>query len=352
MTHYAVLLDDARIVDESLIMQSILRGVQLSGVEVTVIVPGKAEDQPTPFFEEVHTISAPIPPRPWRRRAEANRLADILENLGVDAIFWSGLNATGLAHDLAAELDLPLVGDLWREEQILEASRSSHVDTWIARTEALAEQIRTTIRHGTIISARPPIESESSSHMPDTRPSLVVLDPGPTQASRYMIIDALQMTMDLREDLEVFLELRGRRAHRVWRMLQNDPALSQVTALDTLGPVRELVSAATIVAAPDPACPARTIVPAAMCGGAAIICADTRNDELLREDETAVVPMESTPESWRDAMVRLLDDPPLRQRIARAGKVQATRACRPSAAIDAWVTGLSLSVDPPAYPLG
>ena len=172
-----------------------------------------------------------------------------------------------------------------------------------------------------------------------------MLDPGSGRQARETAVASLRLAMEAREDLEVFLELRGRSCHHTWRLLQQDATLERVTVLDTVGPLRDLIGTASIVVAPDPACPARSILPAAMC-------ADTRNDELLQEGRTAVVPTEATPDSWCRVMIQLVEDPPLRQRIAVAAAASASEACRPETAIDAWITAFTASADPPAYPLG
>ena len=124
-----------------------------------------------------------------------------------------------------------------------------------------------------MVTARAPIVQTPATRLPDKRPSLVVLDPGDRPRLWDALLDALTTVLEARPDLECIMELRNRREHRLWRQLRQRELLSRISVESTAGPLESLVAAATMVVAPDPSMPCRTIISTAMAGGAVLLAA-------------------------------------------------------------------------------
>jgi glycosyltransferase involved in cell wall biosynthesis len=174
---------------------------------------------------------------------------------------------------------------------------------------------------------------------------MVILDPGGPPREAQYLVGALGRVIEQRPDLEVFVELRSGASHRLWQMLQKSGLLDTVTVLDHVGALVPLVAKASVVVAPAPQGPARSLIPLSMCGGAAVVAASTACDELLIHNETALVLGPGDADTWAAALGALLSDPPLRQRLARTGRSRATDACREETALAAWITAITSSTE-------
>ncbi len=348
--HIGLLIAPARLLDERPVFAAIAQGLADAGIRQTHVA-ASTTPPPSPLLEGTDWVSAPMPLRWGRRRSELDAAAQTLSRSPIDALFYSGDEAARTARELAARLEVPIACDVWRADQVVAARRLPYIDTWITRTDALAGAMRSSLKHGTVITARPPVQFGTTARLPDTRPSLVMLDPGASRKTGPPMIEAVSEVLKSRPDLEAFLELRGPRAPRLWKEADRLHILDRVTVLDRVGMLAPLVGAATIVAAPDPEGPARSVLPMAMCGGAALVADSHVQDDLLIANETAI--LVSQPESgpWCEAMSGLLADPATRQRISHAGARTARNACRPDTAMAAWVTALTAAAAPTPHAL-
>jgi len=353
--HVVLAIEHTRLRDDRPTLAKIAQGLLEAGIEQTHVLGSPQSGAPvTPLLEDIDTHSTPMPPR-WGYRAEAiSVLSPLISRRPVDVLCWSGDGASVTARDLATRLEIPLACDTWRAEQIDGSPRRPYVDTWIARSNAIADGLRSALRHGTVITARPPIDLPPSMRTPDTRPSIVVLDPGPGGKRKYAtpLLEALAAVLKQRPDVEAFLELRGGTSHRLWRIVSKLGLCERVTVLGHVGMLGPLVAGATIVVSPDPTGPARTLIPMAMCGGAAMVCASSEWEDLLMPGQTAQVPASFDVVGWTAAIGELLADPPKRQAIAQAGERAARAECRPDTAIAAWITAITASAESVSYPVG
>lgn len=345
-------IDEPRRQDDEIALSTIARGLRDAGIEQIHLLAEPPEGRAVmPLVDDIDCLTAAMPQRWWSRGRIAAEVIDALIKRPVDLVFFSGDGVALLAHDLAATLEVPLVADVWRTKQIDVAARSPLVDAWIARTEAVGERLRGVLRAGTVITARPPLSLHTTTRLPDRRPAMVVLDPGRAKRHAEPLLDALASVLAARPDIEVFLELRGGSSHALWRMIQQRGLLEHVSVLDRVGTMGRLVAEATVVVVPDPSGPARTLIPIAMCGGAAMIAASNACEELLEHDATAVLLEGGDAQRWRGAMLALIADPPSRHRLAHEGQRRAVAACRPDGAMDAWLTAITTTMEPEPYPL-
>jgi len=352
MSHVVIAIDPARREDDEIALSAISSGLQNANIELTYLLAEPAEGRAlTPLLEEVPCLSAPMPQRWWSRHRVARELADQLSRRPVDLVFWSGDGAAALARELAPLLEVPLIGDVWRRDQVDAARRLPQVDAWIARTESLGHALRSVLKVGTVITARPPLRVRAATRLPDRRPAMVVLDPGKSTARAEPLLDALTAVLGARSDLEVFLELRGGASHTLWKMAKQRGLLEHVSVLDRVGTMGRLVAEATIVVAADPTGPARTLIPIAMCGGAVLIAASTSCEELLEQDATAILVEDGDAARWQTAMLNMIVEPPARHRLAQEGQRRAQLACHPEAAMDAWLTAITTTMEPAPYPI-
>lgn len=346
MTHVVFAIDELRQEDDAIALSAIAKGLLDAGIEQThLLATPRGGQQITPLLEDIECMSVRMPRRWWGRAHTNRELASHFTRRPVDLVFWSGDQAASLARDLAAQLEAPLVGDVWTRSQVDAARRSPLVDAWIARTDSVADQLRDVLKAGTVITARPPVSVERPTRLPGRRPSIVVLDPGPSTRHAGPLLDGLRVTIDARPDIEAFLELRGGASHTLWKMVKARGLLEHVSVLDRIGTMGRLVAEATIVVAPDPEGPARTVIPLAMAGGAAVIAASDRCEELLEDNVTARLIDVFDADRWHNAIIELIAEPPLRQRLAHEGQRRAIAATRQDTAMDAWITALTTTME-------
>ncbi len=350
--HLLIIIDAPRLDEDRRALQAIAMGLRDASIEQTHILATQEEDTPVePLLDTVDPVQTAMPARWWRRSTHAAAVAEQVGTQPIDAIFWSGDAAAVLARDLAATFEVPLIGDTWRAEQVQNASRTPWIDTWIARTDRIGELLRRAVNHGRIVTARPPVDLKVTPRIPGTRPTMIVLDPGQAARDSEYIVDAVAHVTAQRPDVELFFELRGGSGHRLWKKLRQHRLLDRTTVLDHVGWLTPLVARASIVVAPDPSGPARSLLPLSMCGGAAVVAASDACEELLIHDDTSLVLTPGDARAWASALGSLLTDPALRQRLATSGSGRARIACRPDTAMAAWITAVTASVEPASYPI-
>ncbi len=352
MTRILIAIDEPRREDDEIALTAIARGLRKADIEQVHLLAEPTEGRGgASLLEEIDVLTAPIPQRWWSRKRIAAELAAALTRRPVDLVLYSGNGVALLARDLAAILEVPLIADIWRSDQVDVANRSPLVDAWIARTDAVGNRLRSILRAGTVITARPPLDIQATTRLPDRRPAMVVLDPGRSVRHAEPLLDALTSVLAARPDIEAFLELRGGASHKLWKMIERRGLLESVSVLDRVGTMGRLVAEATLVVAPDPSGPARSLIPIAMSGGAALIAASNACEELLEHDVTAILVEDGEVDNWQSAMLDMSTDPPARLRIAHEGQRRALEACRPDVAMDAWVTAITTTMEPESYPL-
>lgn len=352
MTRVLVAVDQARAQDESGTWQRIAKGLQDAGMEqIHLLAPTEDRPPPAPLLQDVEVLTCPMPLPWWRVRTQGEALARQIEPRSIDVLLASGDGATSALLPVRDRLDIPLMVDVWRGSQIDQVD-TIRADLWIARSEALADALRAKVDHGTVVTARSPIVQKPVTRLPDKRPALVVLDPGDRPRLWTPLLDALANILDTRPDLECFMELRHRRSHRLWRQLRQRQLLTRISVEATAGPLESLVAAATMVIAPDPNMPCRTIMSTAMAGGAVLLAASDQHDELIRDQDTAMVINPHTATAWREAMLMVLEDPQKRHDWSRHAIEAVSAACQPDAVMAAWVTAIASATAPNLYPLG
>jgi len=352
MMRLLLAIDTPRFQDEAGTWRAIAKELLNAGIEQVHLLADAGDAAPRPvLLEGVESLTTQLPPAWWRRRRAAHRLTHQIDELGIDVLLASGPAAVASLIPVRDQLDIPLLVDVWRHEQI-GAIDSIRADVWLARSEALADALRGRIEHGTVVTTRSPIAQQPVTRMPDKRPSLVVLDPGSRPRDWEPILHALTDVLESRPDLECFMELRSDRSHRLWRQLRQRGLLERVSVEPTAGPLEQLVAAATMVAAPDPAMPCRTIVSSSMAGGAVLLATSSQNDDLIRHGDTAVVVDEATGTAWTHAMESILQDPQRRHDLSRHAIAALEAAAHYETAMPAWITAIGSAAAPASYPLG
>ena len=352
MTRILLAFDQARAEDESVTWRRIAMGLRDSGIQQVHLRAARHEGPaPAALLEDTAVLTCPMPLPWWRTRTLGDRLARQIESHSVDALVASGEGAVSALVPVRDRLDIPLLVDVWRGSQ-LDQFDAIRADLWIARSEALAEALRKRVEHGTVVTARAPIVQTPATRLPDKRPSLVVLDPGDRPRLWDALLDALTTVLEARPDLECIMELRNRREHRLWRQLRQRELLSRISVESTAGPLESLVAAATMVVAPDPSMPCRTIISTAMAGGAVLLAASAKNDELIRDRDTAVVVDQGTATQWTEAMQMVLEDPQKRHDWSRHAIAAVSAACEPESTLAAWVTAVASATAPSSYAIG
>ncbi|MBT5381271.1 MAG: hypothetical protein HOL13_00340 [Phycisphaerae bacterium] len=154
MSHVLFVIDQLRQEDDAIALAAIAQGLMDAGIDQTHLLASPSDGQQiSPILEGVDCISTRMPRRWWGRARTAQDCAAHFARRPVDLVFWSGDQAASLSRELAAELESPLIGDVWKRSQVDAAKRSPLVDAWIARTDSLSVQLRDELKAGTVITA-------------------------------------------------------------------------------------------------------------------------------------------------------------------------------------------------------
>lgn len=327
--HVALIVDRGRLEAERAAISRLAVGLMSEGLRVTCVLP-EAADEFAAESEEMglaQTVTAPMRVLPWARADRATRLVSALERQPPDVLHAFGREAWTLGLDLAERLDRPVALDVAEANDIkaLPAGRRTEcIGAYIVPTGPMADAARETVEPELVCLvptgvAIPP-QARAVLAAEDREPGLSVLGFGLDMPMYAGLLGGLAHLQRTRGDLHVFLELRGRYQHEIWRLAQDLDLMHTVSTFAKATQARALLTDCDVLVVPERVGIMRTVILETMAVGVPVVAGPDPWLDMFIHGRTAMVVADGEPASWAAAMEGVLADPAAARAMGRAGR--------------------------------
>ena len=315
MSSIAMFMSGERLDQEHGMLNRLAVGLMNDGEHVTRVIPPSSNNIPTDYEQAVSII-----PRihtqfsfPFLQRKELlENLCSELKKQKTNSIVCFGVDVTKLGLAIAPLLDIPLYQEVISMRAVRRVKKNSPVTRWFAATPSLEQAIIE--RVGEDRAAFVPLGVTT---MPEKEPSsdsstkcAVVLNASDEPKSTEKILEALKA----HPEIHIFLELDGKKDHKVWSVVEEKNMLDRTTCLQNVASLRSLIVQSDLVILPSSHMPLRTVLLEAMESGVPVLATKIEGFDMLVEGETALI----VEGSWKEPMRTILQDDDLSTRLGSA----------------------------------
>lgn len=343
--HVAMIMDEERLLHEHPMLNRLSVGLIDAGVTLTRIVPDIVQAE-TIFAGErrvalAHRLPAPFRVLPWMRRTRAQRLANALEKSPPDVIYAIGEQTWSLATDLGAIIERPAAINIWAARQLHRlphGKAASQIGGYIAATTTLAAALRkrvdpefvTHVPIGVAIPRRPKSVLERA----EDAIGVAIVGSGRDAPAYEAMLSGISRVLHRLPQTQVVLELRGPRAHEIWRMARRLDLLGSISTVQDAAQIRSLLTGCDVLVVPERNGEVSSILLECMASAMPVVTAADPYLEMLIDDETAVLVRENSSEEWAGDLLRALTDPEYARRLGMGARGLVEHAYRSSLQID------------------
>ena len=331
-----------RLEQEHAMLNRLSVGLMDNGTQVIQIVPTHSTDL-TPYEQSIslaRRFHAPMPVSMLLRKARRDEVFETLEKANTTIIAAFGKQAVQLALDVAPVLNISVLAEVVSMKDASKTKTSSPIWRWFAATPSIERTIAS--RVGQERTALVPLGvavHETANNSKYTAASskefcLTILEAASDPKATRAILGSLQNE----QNIHVFMELKGRHQHRIWRTVQNLEMLDRVTCLRDVGELRSLISQTNLIILPSEKMPVRTVFLEAMRCGVPVISPEIAGFDMLVDEETALI----AKGDWQDPLHRMLNNPDLATRIGSAGSELISKHYGSATQIEAFEAAYSL----------
>ena len=315
MSSIAMFMSGERIDQEHGMLNRLAVGLMNDGEQVTRVIPPYNNNIPADYEQSVSII-----PRihtqfsfPFLQRKELlENLCSELKKQKTTSIVCFGVDVTKLGLAIATLLDVPLYQEVISMREARRVKRNSPVTRWFAATPSLEQAIIE--RVGEDRAAFVPLGVTT---MPKNKPfsdsptkCAVILNGGDEPKSTEKILEALKA----HPEIHIFLELDGKKDHKVWSVVEEENMLNRTTCLQNVASLRSLIIQSDLVILPSSHMPLRTVLLEAMASGVPVLAKKIEGFDMLVEGETALI----VKGSWNEPLKTILQDDDLSSRLGSA----------------------------------
>ena len=339
----SIIMSKDRLEQEHAMLNRLAVGLMDDGTQVIQVVPTHSMIELTPYEQSVtlaERTHVPMPVSRLLRKARRDEIVNTLKKANTTIIAAFGKHATQLALDVAPILDVSVLSEVVSMKDANKTKSSSKIWRWFAATPSIERAIAK--RVGQERTALVPLGvaahdfNEGNKDTPTSNGEfcLTILDAASEPKATRAILESLSNE----QGIHVFMELRGRHQHRIWRSVQELEMLDRVTCLRDVGELRLLVAQTNLIVLSSHKMTVRTVFLEAMRCGVPVICQDIAGFDMLVDEETALV----VKGDWREPLHRILHDPDLAARIGTAASELVSTHYGSAAQIEAFEAAFSL----------
>jgi glycosyltransferase involved in cell wall biosynthesis len=233
-----------------------------------------------------------------------------------DIFYAVGEGAWNVGMDLAEAIERPVLLDVWNGRLARRVPRGRHarmVGGYVTPTRALREVLCQSIDPG-LVSAVPtgvalPVESREVFARPDACVSIAVVGGGRDVPAYRAMLGGLSRVNREYPQLQIFLELRGRHQHEIWRYAQKLRLLDRISTVRDASPHRRLLTQCDMMLLPERYGELFSIMLEAMANGMVVIASHDPMIEMLQAEDSARIASADSPEEWAQLIRRTIQDP-------------------------------------------
>ena len=335
----SIIMSPDRLEQEHAMLNRLTVGLMDDGTQVLQITPMHSEEivlyeKTISLAKRIHT---PMPVSFLLRKTRREKVSESLARAKTTIIAAFGKHATQLALDVSSILNVPVLSEVVSMKDALKTKTSSPIWRWFAATPTIERAIAS--RVGQERTALVPL-GIATHNVDHSTPNIsrefcvTVLDAADDPKASLAILEALQK----QKDIHIFLELTGRKQHRIWRIVQDLNMLQQVTCLRDASELRSLITQSNLIIIPSLQAPIRTVLLEAMHSGVPVVAPEIAGFDMLIDEETALI----VDNDWGEPIQRIISDPNTAFRIGSAGSELVTTHYSSSTQIEAFEAAFSL----------
>lgn len=329
--HIALIIDKERLLLERDSINRLMVGLVTEGIRVTRIVPDSLDHQWIEAGESrvslVHHLDTPMPTFPLLRSLRCRRLAETMHGSIPDAFHAFGITAWDLGRDLADAMDRPVILETCSpaESKHLPTGRAArNVAAYVCPTDALAGTLSTRVTRERVLVVPPGVRAPDSPtelfRNPEDAISLAIIGSGRDVPAYEVVLTALgSITADYPQ-LNIFLELPGRRSRSIWRIVERLGLLGNVSCLDHAAGLRRHLTRCDAMLIPEEFGELRILMLDAMAAGLPIIAPSDPCLSMLEDQINALLMTDGRSGQWERNLRRLLSDPEEARALGRMGR--------------------------------
>jgi glycosyltransferase involved in cell wall biosynthesis len=318
----ALIASEYTVREYSMFLQNMLVGLADESIPVALVCPPNF-DPASVFTDAAEVINYPTFDLPLMAHINIKLLAERLAKFEPTIIHCLCESRASLAKKLAYRLDLPyvlMVNSLQGRWNRLSASLN-HCARIIVPANSLVENMKSVFPHFAERTEQINIGSfvaENRCCFSDFTRLTTIVMAGPSKKAdeienlfsviRHLVIDGYEFM--------VVLVGKGRADRQMWKLLEALDLLKIVSIVPRQLPLRSILAAADIFIQPQPNCTFNPILLQAMSVGAAVAGCTGGVDDLIIEDQTAVVFDPNDEMSIMRTLKRLLDRQEFSRQIA------------------------------------
>jgi len=314
----AMIMSQDRLEQEHTMLNRLVVGLINDGRQVIRIIPTPANDELAPYEKAVSLakrvcVSMPVT---WLlRSARRDTIVEALQKTEASVITVFGRQALKVAADVKAALDIPVLYEVVSMRDAKRTKSSSQVSRWFAATPSIQSAIAQRVGQDRAalvpLGIATPTSSKEHLAMSASYRCLVILDATSDPKATRTILNLLSKM----QNINIFLELSGRKQHQVWRCVRDLDMHDRVTCLREVSELRSLIVRCDLVILPAQSVPIRTVLLEAMRYGVPVVSAQIDGFDMLVDEETALI----VNGNWKESLERILDDSDLAKRIGQGG---------------------------------
>lgn len=290
-------------------------GLMNEGEQVTRVLPHFNGDTPPDYEQAVSLIpkfhtqfSLPF----LQRKEIIATLSTALKKAKVTSIVAFGNETLQLSIATASILKIPIYQEIISMREAKRVRKNTPVTRWLGATPSMERAI--TERVGEDRSAFMPLgvatigERIPSDSSPTT--FVIILQASDAPKSTIKLLEALKAY----PNTHVFLELDGKKDHKIWSAVKETNALGRTTCLQNIAALRSLIVETDLLILPASNMPMRTVLLEAMVRGVPVLANNIDGFDMLIDGETALI----APGTWEGPLKTILEDHDLRSRLSHA----------------------------------
>ena len=318
--HVAMIIDEERLLHEQLMLNRLVIGLIDHGAQVTRIIPDVVSAETIDAGEQrialTPRIQIPMRVLPWMRRTRAERLAEVADQRPFDLVYAVGEQAWSIGLDLSRTIEQPLALNVWAASLIRRVPRARHqgrIGCYITPTPTLASKLGRRVERD-LVSMVPmgvsvPREPRNVLAERENAIGLAVIGGGRDTSAYESLLAALSRIVREWPQVQIVLELRGPRAHEIWRQARRLDLLSHISTISDAAHHRSLLTRCDGLLIPERSGEMNSLILDAMAMGLPVVANEDANLDMLCPEAGTRLLDDPSPDSWYRNISTLIKNP-------------------------------------------
>ena len=337
--HVAMIMDEERLLHEQLMLNRLVIGLIDHGAQVTRIIPDAMGSETIDAGEQrialTPRLQVPMRVLPWMRRTRAERIVEAAERTQYDLVYAVGEQAWPIGLDVSRQIEKPLALNVWSSALVRRVPRArpqGRIGCYITPTPTLARKLGKRVERD-LVSMVPmgvsvPAESRTVLEDRDAVIGLAVIGSGRDAAAYEALLAGISRVVREWPQVQVVLELRGPRAHEIWRHARRLDLLGAISGINDAAHHRSLLTRCDALLIPESSGEMNSLILDAMAMGLPVIATEDPDLDMLCPEAGTRLVSEPDPDAWYRHISALIKNPDEARSYGQKGRDIVARRYR------------------------